>query len=199
MNESPGNIRAFQSPAFSVWSDGNGKAATMTEPQPQAFAIRGNPARTFDRLPAVGSMAPALRLADRDFKDWTLADFPGKKKILNVVPSLDTAVCQLSARKFNEEVARRADAVVLTISADLPFAQARFCATLKAPNGKFLSTFRSPEFGMDYGTLIVEHALMGLQARAVIVLDERNVVKHAQLVPEMTREPDYAAALAALG
>ena len=171
----------------------------MTELKPQSFTIRGNPAHTFGQLPAVGSVAPAFRLADQEFKDWTLDDFPGKKKILNVVPSLDTSVCQLSAKKFNEEVARRSDTVVLTISADLPFAQARFCATLKTPNGKFLSTFRSPEFGMDYGTLIVEHALMGLQARAVIVLDENNVVKHVQLVSEMTREPDYAAALAALG
>ena len=199
MNESPGNIRAFQFSAFPVWSDGNGKAATMTELQPQAFSIHGNPARTFDRLPAVGSVAPALRLTDRDFKDWTLADFSGKKKILNVVPSLETAVCQLSAKKFNEAVARRTDAIMLTISADLPFAQARFCSALQAPAGKFLSTFRSPEFGMDYGTLIVEHALMGLQARAVIVLDENDVVRHCHLVPEMTHEPDYAAALAALG
>ena len=171
----------------------------MSELEPQALNIGGKPARTFTRLPAVGEKAPALRLADAEFKDWTLADYPGRKKILNVVPSLDTAVCQLSARKFNEAVARRPDAIMLTISADLPFAQARFCSTLQAPNGKFLSTFRSPEFGMDYGTLIVEHALMGLQARAVIVLDENNVVKHAQLVPEMTNEPDYAAALAALG
>ena len=98
-----------------------------------------------------------------------------------------------------EEVAARADVVVLTISADLPFAQARFCATRTAPNGKFLSTFRAPEFGMEYGTLIVDHPLMGLQARAVIVLDEHDVVRHAQLVPELTHEPDYAAALAALG
>ena len=171
----------------------------MSELEPQAFAIGGNPAWTFSKLPAVGEKAPALRLADAEFKDWTLADFPGQKKILNIVPSLDTAVCQLSAKKFNEEVARRTDAVVLTISADLPFAQARFCSAFQAPNGKFLSTFRSPEFGMDYGTLIVEHALMGLQARAVIVLDENDVVRHAQLVPEMTNEPDYAAALAALG
>ena len=170
----------------------------MDELEPQPFAIRGEPARTFRRLPAVGRAAPALRLADQDFKDWTLDDFPGKKKILNVVPSLDTPVCQLSAKTFNEAVARRADVVVLTISADLPFAQARFCATLQAPNGRFLSTFRSPEFGMDYGTLIVEHALMGLQARAVIVLDEDNVVKHVQLAPELTSEPDYGAALAAL-
>ena len=171
----------------------------MSELEPQAFTIGGNPAWTFGKLPAVGAAAPALHLADAEFKDWTLADFPGQKKILNVVPSLDTAVCQLSAKKFNEAVARRTDAVVLTISADLPFAQARFCSTFPAPNGKYLSTFRSPEFGMDYGTLIVEHALMGLQARAVIVLDNNNVVRHAQLVPELTHEPDYAAALTALG
>ena len=171
----------------------------MSELQPQAFTIHGNPAHTFTRLPAVGGVAPSFHLADQEFKDWSLDDFPGKKKILNIVPSLDTPVCQLSAQKFNEEVAKRANVVVLTISADLPFAQARFCSTLKAPNGKFLSTFRSPEFGMDYGTLIVEHALMGLQARAVVVLDERNVVTHSQLVSELTREPDYAAALAALG
>ena len=170
----------------------------MSELKPQTFTIHGKPAHTFNRLPAVGSVAPALHLADQDFKDWSLEDFPGKKKILNVVPSLDTPVCQLSAKKFNAEVAQRADTVVLTISADLPFAQARFCSTLKAPNGKFLSTFRSPEFGMDYGTLIVEHARMGLQARAVIVLDERDIVRHVQLVPDTAREPDYAAAMAAL-
>ena len=171
----------------------------MSELHPQTFTIRGAPAHTFDCLPAVGRSAPAFRLADGNFKDWTLEDFAGKKKILNVVPSLDTPVCQLSARTFNEKVAKREDAVVLTISADLPFAQARFCATLQAPNGKFLSTFRSPEFGMDYGTLIVDHALAGLQARAVIVLDERDVVRRAQLVPEMASEPDYASALAVLG
>ena len=171
----------------------------MSELQPQAFTIHGQAAYTFTQLPAVGSVAPAFHLADQDFKDWTLADFPGKKKILNVVPSLDTPVCQASAKKFNDEVSKRADVVVLTISADLPFAQGRFCATLPAPNGKFLSTFRAPEFGMDYGTLIVEHALMGLQARAVIVLDADNRVRHRQLVSELTHEPDYAAALAALG
>ncbi len=171
----------------------------MSQLAPQAFTIRGGPAHTFTRLPPAGRVAPAFRLADPEFKDWSLGDFAGKKKILNIVPSLDTAVCQLSAKKFNEEVARHPDVVVLTISADLPFAQARFCASLKTPNGKFLSTFRSPEFGMDYGTLIVEHPLMGLQARAVVVLDERDVVRHAQLVSEMTHEPDYAAALAALG
>jgi thiol peroxidase len=171
----------------------------MRELEPQPIAIHGQPAWTFDRLPAVGQPAPGFRLADPDFRDWTLADFAGKKKILNVVPSLDVPVCRRSARKFNEAIAARADVVVLTISADLPFAQARFCATLKTPNGRFLSTFRAPEFGMDYGTLIVEHARMGLQARAVLVLDEHNVVRHVQLVSELTQEPDHDAALAALG
>ncbi len=170
----------------------------MRELEPQSILIEGSPAHTFDRLPAVGEPAPALQLADAEFKDWTLDDFPGKQKILNIVPSLDTPVCQLSARKFNEAIAQRSDVVVLTISADLPFAQGRFCASVQASNGKFLSTFRAPEFGMDYGTLIVEHALMGLQARAVIVLDGQNIVKHRELVSELTQEPDYAAALAAL-
>lgn len=171
----------------------------MRELHPQAITIRGAPARTFDALPAVGRVAPPLRLADAEFRERTLADYAGKRKILNVVPSLDTPVCQRSAQKFNAAVAGRGDVAVLTISADLPFALARYCAAPDAPRGAFLSTFRSPEFGLDYGTLIVEHALMGLQARAVIVLDEHDVVKHRQLVSELADEPDYAAALAALG
>ena len=171
----------------------------MRELEPQYFTIRGKAAHTFDRLPVRGSKAPDFHLADAEFRDWTLADFPGKKKVLNIVPSLDTPICQRSAKMFNELVARRSDTVVLTISADLPFAHARFCAGGEESNGKCLSTFRSPEFGMDYGTLIVEHELMGLQARAVVVLDENNEVIHCQLVAEMTNEPDYAAALGALG
>ena len=171
----------------------------MRELEPQPIAIGGQPARTFDRLPAVGRPAPDFRLADPEFRDRTLADFAGKKKVLNVVPSLDVPACQRSVRRFNEELAARSDMVVLTISADLPFALARSGTAMKTPNGECLSTFRSPEFGMDYGTLIVEHAQMGLQARAVLVLDEHDVVKHAQLVSETTREPDYAAAMAALG
>lgn len=170
----------------------------MRELEPQLLAIRGEPARTFDRLPVVGQPAPDFRLADPGFRDRTLADFAGKKKVLNVVPSLDTSVCQRSARKFDEKLVGRTDVVVLTISADSPFALARYCASANTSNGQFLSTFRAPEFGMDYGTLIVEHAWMGLQARAVIVLDEGDVVKHVQLVSELTREPDYEAAWAAL-
>lgn len=170
----------------------------LRELEPQSITIMGQPAWTFDALPAIGTTAPPLHLADADLKDWSLEDFPGKKKILNIAPSFDTPVCQLTAKRFIQETAAREDLVVLHISADLPFAQARFCESLSAAqNQKFLSTFRSPEFGMDYGTLIVEHAFMGLLARAVIVLDENNTVLHRQLVPEISHEPDYAAALAA--
>ena len=171
----------------------------MRELEPQPIAIDGQPAWTFDRLPIVGQPAPGFRLVDPDFNDRTLADFAGKKKVLHVVPSVEMPVCRRAARKFVDELAARADVVVLTVSADLPFALARLRADLEPANGRFLSTFRSPEFGMDYGTLIVEHARMGLQARAVLVLDERDVVRHVQLVPETANEPDYAAALAALG
>ena len=171
----------------------------MRELEPQPIAIDGQPAWTFDRLPRVGQAAPDFRLADPEFNDRTLADFAGKKKVLNVVPSLETPDGRRTTRKVVEALAARDDVVVLTISADLPFALARLGADLLPSNGRFLSTFRSPEFGMDYGTLIVEHARMGLQARAVIVLDERDVVRHVQLVGETAKEPDCAAALAALG
>ncbi len=171
----------------------------MRELEPQHLMIRGRAAFTFDRLPVPGSRAREFQLADPDFQDWTLGDFAGKKKVLNIVPSLDTPGCLRSVQEFNEALAARTDTILLTISGDLPFAMARFCTSLQAPNGKLLSTFRSPEFGMDYGTLIVEHPLMGLQARAVVVLDEENVVLFRQLVPELTDEPDYAAALQALG
>ena len=162
------------------------------------ITLKGSPVHTFGHLPPVGKIAPPFRLTSADLTDVGLEALKGKKKILNIVPSLDTDVCAASARRFSEEVAKLNNVALLNISADLPFAQARFCSAFQAPNGKFLSTFRSPEFGMDYGTLIVEHALMGLQARAVIVLDERDIVRHVQLVPDTAREPDYAAAMAAL-
>lgn len=168
------------------------------ELSPQSITIGGQPAWTFDALPAVGALAPDFHLADAQFKDWTLADFAGSCLLLNIVPSLDTPVCALSARKFNADAAARPGVKVLTVSADLPFAQARFCENLKTPNGLFLSTFRAPEFGMDYGTLLVEHPMMGLQARAVVAIDSKGIVLHSQLVSELTHEPDYAAAWAAL-
>ena len=170
----------------------------MRELEPQPIAIDGQPAWTFDRLPAVGHPVPGFRLADPDFHDRTLADFTGKKKVLNVVPSLEIPACRSATRKLLDAFAARTDAVVLTISADLPFALERFCEELGAPRGNFLSTFRSPEFGMDYGTLIVEHARMGLPARALLVLDERDVVRHVHLASDWAQEPDCAAAMAAL-
>lgn len=167
----------------------------MKELHPQPISIDGQTAYTFDSLPEVGSIAPPFCLADVHFEDRGLDDFSNKSKILNIVPSLDTPVCQLSVRRFFDRVAKIENAVVITISADLPFAHARFCDAFQMASGKVLSTFRSPEFGMDYGTLIVDHPMMGLQARAVLVLDEHNTVLHTQLVPELMHEPDYDAAL----
>jgi thiol peroxidase len=166
---------------------------------PQAFTIGGKPAWTFDALPAVGAPAPAFHLADAAFRDWELGDFAGKRKVLNVAPSLDTPVCQMAAKKFTEAVAAWQDTVLLNVTADLPFAQARFCAGLSCgENVRFLSSFRAPEFGMDYGVLIVEHPMMGLLARAQIVIDGTDTVRFAALTPELTQEPDYEAVLRAL-
>ncbi|MGL1936960.1 MAG: thiol peroxidase [Fibrobacterales bacterium] len=148
-------------------------------------------------LPVVGSVAPALTLVAGDLSEKSLGDFAGKKKLLNIVPSLDTAVCATSARKFNESAASDS-VVVLVISADLPFAQGRFCSTEGIENVTALSTFRS-SFGKDYGVEIVEGPLTGLTARAVVVLDEDNKVIYSEQVPEITQEPNYDAALESLG
>ena len=176
----------------------NEEAPKMTELHPQKIAIRGRCAHTFDRLPAPGAKAPDFYLPDCGYRDWSLGDFAGKKAILNVVPTLEAEASRISARKLVEALAGRGEALALTISADLPAALAKWSAELDGPNGKMLSTFRSPEFGMAYGTLIVEHEWMGLQARAVIAVDGAGTVRHRQLMAETTEEPDYAAALAAL-
>lgn len=159
--------------------------------------LGGNPIDLAGQFPAVGSTAPALTLVSKDLKDVTLADFAGKRKILNIVPSLDTPVCQASARKFNEAVGALDNTVLLTISSDLPFAMSRFCSTEGLDHVVTLSTMRG-EFKRPYGVDIVSGPLAGVTARAVLVLDENNVVKHAQLVPEIKQEPDYDAALSAL-
>ena len=161
--------------------------------------LKGNPVETVGDLPAVGSQAPDFRLVNADLKDVTLSDFGGKKKILSIVPSLDTPVCATSARKFNEKAAGRDDAVVLVVSADLPFAQARFCSTEGLAGVVPLSLMRSKAFAKDYGVLITGGPLAGVAARAIVVLDENNRVLHTQLVGEIAEEPDYDAALAALG
>ncbi|MBK1707706.1 thiol peroxidase [Marichromatium gracile] len=161
-------------------------------------ALQGSPVTLTGTLPAVGQQAPDFTLVDKDLNDRTLADFAGKKKLLNIVPSLDTPVCALSTQRFNAAMAERDDAVALVISADLPFAMGRFCGAEGIDNVIPLSLMRSQAFARDYGVLIADGPLAGVCARAVVVLDAEDRVIHCQLVPEITEEPDYAAALAAL-
>ena len=157
----------------------------------------GNPVQLKGALPTVGAAAPAFTLTAADLADKTLADFAGKRKVLNIFPSIDTGVCQQSVRTFNQRAAALNNTVVLCISADLPFAQARFCGAEGLDNVVTLSSFRS-SFAQDYGVAIADGALRGLTARAVVVLDENDKVLHVGLVPEITQEPDYDAALAVL-
>ena len=162
-------------------------------------ALQGNPVSLAGDLPAVGTTAPDFKLVTKDLGDVTLADYAGKKKLLNIVPSLDTPVCATSTKKFNETMAGKSDAVALVISADLPFASGRFCGAEGIENVVPLSIMRSKNFAKDYGVLIEDGPLAGITARAVVVLDADNKVVYTQLVPEITQEPDYDAALAALG
>ena len=162
-------------------------------------ALQGNPVQLSGDLPAVGSSAPDFSLTAGDLSDVSLASYAGKKKLLNIVPSLDTGVCAASTKKFNEMMAGRADAVALVISADLPFASGRFCGAEGITNVINLSMMRSRNFAKDYGVLINDGPLAGITARAVVVLDADNKVVYTQLVPEITQEPDYDAAMAALG
>ncbi|HEY8555549.1 MAG TPA: thiol peroxidase [Burkholderiales bacterium] len=161
------------------------------------ITLRGNPITTCGELPAVGSKAPDFKLVDADLKDVSLANFAGKKKLLNIVPSLDTPVCATSTKKFNDFARSRDDVVALTISADLPFAQKRFCSAENIDRVKTLSTMRG-SFPRDYGVLIETGPLAGITARAVVVLDENDTVIYRELVPEIAQEPNYEAAIAAL-
>jgi thiol peroxidase len=161
-------------------------------------ALQGNPVKLAGDLPAVGSLAPDFKLVAKDLSDKTLADFAGKKKLLNIVPSLDTGVCATSTKKFNAAMAGKTDAVALVISSDLPFAQGRFCEAEGIDNVVSLSMMRSRNFAKAYGVLIEDGPLAGITARAVVVLDASDKVVYTQLVPEITQEPDYDAALAVL-
>lgn len=160
--------------------------------------LAGKPIKIEGFFPIVGDIAPPFSLVNKDLEDITLADFAGKKKILNIVPSLDTPVCALSAHKFNQKASNMNNTVVLIISADLPFAMSRFCQAEGLDKVVALSTMRGAEFMRNYGVAIADGPLAGLTARAVIVLDENNTVIHAELVPEIKDEPNYDAALAAL-
>jgi thiol peroxidase len=163
-----------------------------------AITLKGNAINTNGDLPAVGSQAPELKLVDGDLNDVSLATYAGKKKLLNIVPSLDTPVCATSTRKFNEVAQSHPDTAMLVISADLPFAMGRFCSSEGTENVTTLSMMRSRSFAKDYGVLITDGPLAGITARAVVVLDENNKVLYTELVPEIAQEPDYKAAIAAL-
>jgi len=160
--------------------------------------LKGNPIDVAGSFPQKGQKAPAFKLVAKDLTDVSLANYAGKRKVLNIVPSLDTAVCATSTRKFNEKAGSLANAVVLVISADLPFAAGRFCSTEGLNNVVTLSTLRGREFMKAYGVEITSGPLAGVTARGVVVLDENDTVLHAELVPEIAQEPDYDAALAAL-
>ncbi|HUX90108.1 MAG TPA: thiol peroxidase [Gallionellaceae bacterium] len=163
-----------------------------------AVTLGGAPITLYGHFPEVGQIAPAFTLVDKDLKDVSLKDFAGKRKILNIVPSLDTPTCATSTRKFNEAAGKLANTEVLVISADLPFAMARFCGAEGLNNVTTLSLMRGRDFMRNYGVKIADSALSGVTARAVLVLDELDRVLHAELVPEIKQEPNYDAALAAL-
>ncbi len=160
--------------------------------------LEGTPQEVIGDFPQPGDQAHSFMLVDKDLNDVSLSHFKGKKKILSIVPSIDTGVCAASTRRFNEEAGIVKDAVVLVISADLPFAQKRFCGAEGLDNVITLSTLRGRDFQKDYGVLIKSYPLAGLCARAVVVLDQDDRVVYSQLVPEITSEPDYAAAMSAL-
>jgi thiol peroxidase len=161
------------------------------------ITVGGKPANTFGNLPAVGGKAPDFLLTKGDLSDVSLVDFQGKKKILNIVTSLDTGTCAASAKKFEAEVSRLSNTVVLTISCDLPFAQSRFCESENVSKVITLSQLRNRNFGRDYGVEFVDGPLAGLLARSIVVLDESNKVLYTQQVPENGNEPDYDPALKA--
>lgn len=160
--------------------------------------LKGNPINTIGELPKAGSKAPDFKLTNSDLQDKSLADFKGKKKILNIVHSLDTGTCATSAKKFNEAVTKLNNTVVITISADLPFAQSRFCGAENLKNIVTLSMMRDKNFAKDYGVLVLDGPIAGICARSIVVLDENDKVVYTEQVHEVTGEPNYDKALAAV-
>lgn len=163
-----------------------------------SVTLRGNPVEVSGSLPVVGAESTGFHLVGSDLKDVSLRDFAGKKKVLNIFPSVDTPTCAMSVRQFNARAAKLANTVVLCISADLPFAQKRFCGAEGIDNVVNLSLMRGSVFAKDYGVKIETGPLAGLTARAVVVIDENNIVRHTELVSEIGNEPNYDAAIAAL-
>ncbi len=168
----------------------NTKEATMSK-----ITFRGTPVSTNGELPKVGEPAPDFVVVQNDLADLMLDELKGRKVVLNIFPSLDTGVCATSVRKFNEQAASVPEAVVLCVSKDLPFAQARFCGAEGIENVKTVSVFRCDCFEKNYGVLMVDGPLRGLLARSVVVLNEEGKILYTELVPEIAQEPNYDAAL----
>lgn len=160
--------------------------------------LGGNPAHTSGELPAVGTTAPSFSLVKGDLSLLANADLAGKKVVLNIFPSVDTPTCATSVRKFNAAASTLENTVVVCVSADLPFAQGRFCGSEGLTNVVTASSFRSPAFGADYGVTLTDTVLQGLLARSVVVIDADGNVVHTELVSEIANEPNYDAALNAL-
>jgi len=162
------------------------------------ITLEGKPIETIGQLPTVNTQAPSFTLTGTDLGDTRLSDFSGKNVILNIFPSLDTSVCAASVRRFNAEASGLKNTVVLCISADLPFAHQRFCESEGLARVIPLSIFRSPDFGTKYGVTITTLPLKGLLSRAIVIIDPSGKVIYTEQVPEITQEPDYQRALAAL-
>ncbi|MFY1045718.1 thiol peroxidase [Chryseobacterium sp. GP-SGM7] len=161
------------------------------------ITFKGNPIHTVGTLPAVGNDAQEFTMVSSDLSEKNLADYTGKRVVLNIFPSIDTGICAASARKFNEEASTLDNTVVINVSRDLPFALSRFCAAEGLNNVETLSDFRG-NFGEDYGVTLSDSPLKGLLSRAVVVLDEKAKVIYTEQVPEIGQEPNYEAAIASL-
>lgn len=161
--------------------------------------FKGSEVQVAGEFPKIGSKAPDFELTDKDLRNVSLAEWTGRRKLLNIFPSIDTPVCALSTQKFNEYATQHQDTLMLMVSADLPFAMSRFCGSEGLENVVPLSTFRSESFSDNYGVRIKDGPLAGLNARAVLVLDENDTVVYGELVADIADEPNYESALAALG
>ncbi len=162
------------------------------------ITLKGNPIQTSGDLPKVGAAAPAYTLVRTDLSEVSGKDLAGQRVVLNIFPSIDTPTCAASVRKFNARANEKPNTTILCVSADLPFAQKRFCGAEGLDNVMPASNFRAPEFGQAFGVALTDGPLKGLLARAVVVVDEAGKVLHSELVPEIGQEPDYNAALAVL-
>jgi thiol peroxidase len=179
---------------FEVNSEFNFKNKKMAK-----VTLKGNPVNTIGNLPQVGSKAPDFKLVKTDLSEVSISDYKGKKVVLNIFPSVDTGTCATSVRQFNAKAASVDNTVILCVSADLPFAHARFCGAEGITNLESLSSFRdSGDFGNNYGVTFTDGPLKGLTARAVVVIDENGMVKYTELVPEIVDEPNYESALKSL-